>query len=128
MATTTVQHTYRLKGGNQQAVERNNPFLDRREPIVVFMNDGSTKMKIGDGEHYYNDLQFIGEQQVFSGKTRIDFPNVGKEDVVYKAEKEAMLYHWNTEKLIYEVLGPSGGSSNVDFDTISGGTAKDLIL
>ena len=69
MAETIIKHVYRLKGGEQQAVDYANPFLERREPIVVFMDDGSTKMKIGDGVHNYSELDFL------SGK---DLDLVGK--------------------------------------------------
>lgn len=67
MATTTVKHTYLLKGGNEAALIENNPTLLRREPIVVFIQDESgnvigTKMKIGDGEHRYNDLPFLSAE------------------------------------------------------------------
>lgn len=60
MATTTVKHTYKLKRGRQDAVERANPLLLAGEPIVVFCNDGKTRMKIGNGKDYYQDLEFIG--------------------------------------------------------------------
>lgn len=60
MATTTVKHTYKLKRGRQDAVERANPLLLAGEPIVVYCNDGKTRMKIGNGKDYYQDLEFIG--------------------------------------------------------------------
>lgn len=126
MATQVIEHTYHLKGGNEDAVNRANPLLDRREPIVVFCNDGITRMKIGDGVHRYDKLKFIGEQELYCGKTRLDFPNIGQENILYKAESEHMIYQWNTEKLVYEVLGPDTADS-FDVEIISGGTAKDLI-
>lgn len=60
MATTTVKHTYKLKRGREDAVNRNNPLLLAGEPIVVFCNDGKTRLKIGDGKHYYDELGWIG--------------------------------------------------------------------
>ena len=60
MAETIIEHVYHLKGGVQAALEYENPKLDRREPIVVFCNDGNTRLKIGDGKRHYNDLPFIG--------------------------------------------------------------------
>lgn len=59
MAQTLIEHIYHLKGGEQEAVEYQNPFLERREPIVVFCKDGITRLKVGDGEHNYNELDFI---------------------------------------------------------------------
>ena len=126
MAEQIIEHTYHLKGGNEDAVNRANPLLDRREPIVVFCNDGITRMKIGDGVHRYDELKFIGEQELCCGKTRLDFPNIGQENILYKAESEHMIYQWNTKKLVYEVLGPDTADS-LDVEIISGGTAKDLI-
>ena len=61
MADQILDHVYKLKGGEQEAVERNNPFLERREPIVVYCKDGTTRMKIGDGIHYYNELAWSNE-------------------------------------------------------------------
>lgn len=127
MATTVLEHTYKLKGGNEDAVYNNNPLLERREPVVVFMEDGSTKMKIGDGVNRYRDLPWLGEQEIFCAKTRNQFPNIGREDMLYKAEEEGMLYQWNTTKLIYEVLGPEQGEVDINISLISGGTAKDLL-
>lgn len=60
MATTVVKHTYKLKRGKQEAVERANPLLLAGEPIVVYCDDGKTRMKIGNGRDYYHDLEFIG--------------------------------------------------------------------
>lgn len=60
MTTTTVKHTYKLKRGKQDAVERANPLLLAGEPIVVYCNDGKTRLKIGNGRDYYLDLGFIG--------------------------------------------------------------------
>ena len=60
MAETIIEHVYHLKGGVQEAVELENPILDRREPIIVYCTDGITRMKIGDGIHHYNELEWIG--------------------------------------------------------------------
>lgn len=60
MAEQIIDHLYKLKGGEQDAVERTNPFLERREPIIVYCRDGITRMKIGDGVHHYNDLSWAG--------------------------------------------------------------------
>lgn len=59
MAEQVLQHFYRLKGGEQEAVERNNPLLERREPLVVYCDDGVTRLKIGDGEKRYDELDWV---------------------------------------------------------------------
>ena len=60
MSDITVKHTYKLKRGEESILEERNPSLLRGEPIVAFDAEGTTKLKIGDGENKYNDLPFIG--------------------------------------------------------------------
>lgn len=60
MAQTVIEHVYHLKGGAQLALEHENPLLDRREPVVVFCQDGIVRLKIGDGQTRYNDLPYVG--------------------------------------------------------------------
>ena len=72
MAEINVPYIYRLKGGEQIAVEYQDPILDRREPVVVFCEDGSTKMKIGDGVHKYSELPFISAKSEFSREELIN--------------------------------------------------------
>jgi hypothetical protein len=54
-----VKHTYKLKRGNEDILQELNPMLLEGEPIVIFNNDGSTSIKIGDGIHSYCDLKTI---------------------------------------------------------------------
>lgn len=72
MAEQIIEHLYRLKGGEQDAVERNNPLLERREPIVVYCKDGITRLKIGDGKHRYNDLEWVGGNFTLDDNTPIE--------------------------------------------------------
>lgn len=58
------EYIFKLKGGEQAALEYANPFLERREPIVVFLEDGTTNIKIGDGKHNYNELEFISNNDI----------------------------------------------------------------
>ena len=136
MTETIIEHLYKLKGGEQEAVERNNPFLERREPIVVYCKDGITRMKIGDGVHKYNELSWIGGEstnnndgdEVLDFKTSGDFPNMGEAHKIYKAESEAKLYQWNSDKLKYEPLNVVDVEVDItDIDYISGGDVADLI-
>ena len=59
MATKIVSITYQLKRGLQSVIEAKNPILAEGEPIVIFCNDGSTKLKIGDGKTPYVELDYI---------------------------------------------------------------------
>lgn len=107
MATTIVAHTYKLKRGKEDAVLNANPLLLAGEPIVVFRNDGTTNVKIGDGETYYRDLPWIGSDQIYAAKSTTSFPNIGDPNVIYKSEVDAALFQWNSTKLRYEPLGGS---------------------
>lgn len=60
MATKIVQITYQLKRGPQSVIESKNPILAEGEPIVIFCDDGSTRLKIGDGETPYLELAYVG--------------------------------------------------------------------
>lgn len=60
MATKIVQITYQLKRGPQSVIEAKNPILAEGEPIVIFCEDGSTKLKIGDGRTPYLELDYVG--------------------------------------------------------------------
>lgn len=63
----------------------------------------------------------IGKKLVICKDTRYDFPSVGDSDVIYKANKEGILYQWNSEKVKYEKLL----SSNIDgIRVINGGNAN----
>jgi hypothetical protein len=134
MAETLLEHVYRLKGGEEVAVEYENPLLERREPIVVYCKDGVTRMKIGDGVHRYNELSWVGgtnsesADEVLDFKTSGDFPNIGEAHKIYKAERESKLYQWNSEKFKYEQLNVVDVQVDVtDIEFISGGEAEDLI-
>jgi hypothetical protein len=129
MATTVVKHTYLLKGGNLDAVVSNNPTLERREPIVVFItdNDGNvidTQIKIGDGVHSYNDLPFAAND-VVSCVNRYEFPSIGNPNKIYKDETARKLYQWNANTMVYETLITSeGGSEMPNIDLINGGSCR----
>lgn len=134
MATQVINHTYRLKRGKEDAINRVNPILEAGEPIVVFCKDGSTKIKIGDGVTSYLDLEFVGErgsQEVITYPTHFDFPNPPSDEQInsiFKATNEAKLWQWNDDKFRYELLNNVEVDVIVDdIDIISGGTALDLI-
>lgn len=134
MSTQIINHTYRLKRGQQKAVERVNPLLDAGEPIVVFCEDGKTRLKIGDGTHYYNELEFIGgadKEEVLTYPTRYDFPtppNSEHINAIFKATNEAKLWQWNQAKYKYEPLDNVDVEITLDdIEIISGGEASELL-
>lgn len=131
--TQVKDFIFQLKGGNEDSLLRNNPLLKRREPIVVFCNDGTTKMKIGDGVHTYRELDWlkidggnnnVKEVEIFN--THFEFPIPGDPSIIYRATNEATLYQWNDSQYKYEPLvNPDIDIS--DIKIIDGGRASDLL-
>ena len=64
MANIKDDYVFKLKGGEASTLECVNPFLERREPIVVFFENGRTNIKIGDGKNNYNSLPFISDTNI----------------------------------------------------------------
>ena len=135
MATQVIEHTYHLKGGNEDAVNRANPLLDRREPIVVFCNDGITRMKIGDGVHRYNELDWIGgeqsdyQEQIVTYDNHFQFPIPGDDSIIYRAKNESVLYQWDSGDYRYEPLVNADVDISVnDIEIINGGRASELSI
>lgn len=64
MAKVKDDYVFKLKGGEASVLECVNPFLERREPIVVFFENGQTNIKIGDGKNNYNSLPFISDTNI----------------------------------------------------------------
>lgn len=88
-----------------------------------FVTD-ENRLKIGDGVTPWNDLPYIGESSVVNAQTHLDFPSMGRPNVIYKAEAEKCIYQWNAAAYKYELLGSteiSGDLSNIEI--IHGGYA-----
>lgn len=109
-----VKITYQLRRGTFEAWERNNPVLAVGEPGFAY---DKNLLKVGDGITPWKELEPVNKDAiinnvidgnegcVFNAKTHYDFPNIGKVEVIYKAEEEKRLYQWNQTLLKYEVLG-----------------------
>lgn len=130
----SVNHKFKLKRGQQEAVERANPILAAGEPLAVFCFDGKTRLKIGDGVTPYKNLNFIGDDndtEILTYPTKLDFPSIPvKEQIfyLYKASNEATLYKWNPDKVIYEALDDIEVNLTIDdIDVLNGGTASALL-
>ena len=93
--------TFKLKRGLASRWIEVNPVLAQGEPGFIL---DENRLKIGDGVTAWNDLPYIGESNVFSAPTVEDFPTVGANYVIYKAEKERKIYQWNTDLGDYEEL------------------------
>lgn len=116
-----VKTTFLLRRGYESAWEKNNPVLSSGEPGFVI---DKNILKIGDGVTPWKELEPINSNNVFNAKTHYDFPSIGKENVIYKAESEKAIYQWNTESLIYEQL--TSGETIADVEIIHGGNANGL--
>lgn len=112
---TTIQ----LRRGKAEVWAKNNPTLARGEPGFVI---DENRLKIGDGETAWNDLDYIGEGSVYNAETHFEFPSIGKVNVLYKASQEKIIYQWNNEKLVYEQLSSTEEKLNIDL--IHGGVAN----
>lgn len=53
-----MPQTILLKRGSEEVLKSQNPKLKRGEPIVVFCNDGSIRLKIGNGRNYFKSLPY----------------------------------------------------------------------
>jgi hypothetical protein len=115
--------TLQLKRGTAARWEELNLVLAVGEPGFVI---DENRLKIGDGVTAWNDLPYIGESCVVNANTHYDFPSIGRDDVIYKAESEKLLYQWNTTDLKYEVVGKVEISGDLaDIKLIDGGNAND---
>lgn len=113
--------TIQFKRGTAAKWAYLNLVLEAGQP--GFVTD-ENRLKIGDGTTAWNDLPYVGESSVVNAQTHYDFPSVGRENVIYKAEAEKCIYQWNAAKLQYELLGSteiSGDLSNIKI--IHGGSA-----
>ena len=110
----------RFKRGTEAKWAEVNPILEEGQP--GFVTD-KNKLKIGDGQSAWNDLPYIGEDNVVNAKTHYDFPSMGRPNTIYKAEDEKLIYQWNSTDLKYEVLSTEGGEI-LDINLINGGNAN----
>ena len=113
--------TIQFKRGTSSRWRELNLVLEAGQP--GFVTD-ENRLKIGDGITAWNDLPYVGESSVVNVQTHYDFPSIGRDNVIYKAEAEKSIYQWSTTGLRYELIGSteiSGDLSNIEI--IHGGNA-----
>ena len=111
--------TFKLKRGTAARWAEVNPVLAQGEPGFVY---DENRLKIGDGKTAWNDLPYIdGKREVSNFDFANEFPAIGDENMIYKAEKEQSLYQFNADTLQYEKL--SDGKGIDDIQIINGGNA-----
>lgn len=85
MSAKVQQHTYKLKRGTEDLCSEYNPVLLRGEPIVIYCNDGCTRLKIGDGVTALLDLPFVTSEPIeIDDVPTIDSKNLVTSDGVAK--------------------------------------------
>ena len=114
-----VNTTFKLKRGTAARWAEVNPILAQGEPGFVY---DENRLKIGDGITHWNDLPYIdGKREVSNFDYVSEFPAIGDEGIIYKAEKEQSLYQFNADTYEYEKL--SDGRGIDDITIINGGNA-----
>lgn len=98
---TVLKTTFKLKRGTAARWLEVNPVLAQGEPGFIL---DENRLKIGDGITAWSDLPYIGESNVFSAPTVDEFPVIGSDWVIYKAELEKKIYQWNSDEYTYEEL------------------------
>lgn len=113
--------TIQFKRGKAKRWEELNPVLEAGQPGFVI---DENRLKIGDGVTAWSDLPYFGESDVQNYNTHYEFPPVGRENVIYKAHEERLIYQWNTTEMKYEQIGESEDSGDLsDIQVIHGGNA-----
>jgi hypothetical protein len=110
-----------FKRGTAARWDELNLVLEAGQPGFVM---DENRLKIGDGVTAWRDLPYLGESNVINEQTHYDFPSIGRDNVIYKAESEKLLYQWNSADLKYEVVGAVEISGDLsDIRVIHGGGA-----
>lgn len=111
--------TIQFKRGKAERWAELNPVLEAGQPGYVI---DENRLKIGDGVTPWNDLPYLGEDNVQHFETHYEFPAIGRENVIYKASAERAMYQWNATKMKYELVGSTDADlSNIQ--VIHGGNA-----
>ena len=82
------------------------------------------KFKIGDGVTAWNDLPYIGSNDVYFVAEYAQLPTTGDANRLYKVSNEKALYQWNTVESKYESLSSGGSFTPSEIKLIYGGTAN----
>lgn len=118
-----IKTTFQLKRGTAARWKELNLVLNPGEPGFVI---DENRLKIGNGSTPWNELPYVGEGSVVNASTHYEFPSVGRENVIYKAETEKKIYQWNPITFQYEVLGDTGSGEILDITLINGGNANGI--
>lgn len=110
-----------LKRGTAARWVELNPILAAGEPGFEY---DTKKLKIGDGNTVWNDLPYIGSNELYCATTYAELPLVGSANCLYKVGNEKALYQWNAMDLKYEPLNNGDGFDPSQIQLINGGNAN----
>lgn len=113
--------TLQLKRGTAARWVELNPILAAGEPGFEY---DTKKLKIGDGNTAWNDLPYIGSEELYCATTYTELPSVGNANCLYKVGDEKALYQWNTTESKYESLSNGEGFDPSKINLINGGNAN----
>lgn len=112
--------TLQLKRGTAARWVELNPVLAAGEPGFEY---DTKKLKIGDGATAWNDLPYVGSNDVCFVSEYTKLPEVGDANRLYKVSNEKALYQWNATELKYESLSSGGSFTPSEISLINGGSA-----
>ena len=110
-----------LKRGTAARWVELNPILAAGEPGFEY---DTKRLKIGDGNTTWNDLPYVGSEEVCCTDTYAELPPVGSANCIYKVGDEKTLYQWNTMESKYESLSSGGDFDPSKINLINGGNAN----
>lgn len=114
-----MAETLQLKRASSNRWIELNPILAAGEPA---WEKDTNRLKVGDGTSTWTELPYIGDESVINAATHYDFPTIGRENTIYKAENESALYQWDATNLKYVVLSQES-SGVLEIECINGGNA-----
>lgn len=110
-----------LKRGTAARWVELNLILAAGEPGFEY---DTKKLKIGDGNTAWNDLPYVGSEELYCATTYAELPPVGNAKCIYKVDSEKSLYQWNSMDSKYEPLSSGGSFDPSKINLICGGNAN----
>lgn len=116
-----IKTTFQLKRGTAAKWTELNLVLAPGEPGFEY---DTKKLKIGDGVTAWNDLPYIGSNDVYFASVADEFPETGDVNRLYKASDEKALYQWNAQEQKYDILSQGEVFDPSTIKIINGGKAN----
>ena len=117
-----IKTTFQLKRGTAARWVELNLVLAAGEPGFEY---DTKKLKIGDGVTPWNDLPYIGSNDLYAVASSDMFPETGDPNRLYKANDEKSLYQWNAKEQKYDILSQGEVFDPSTIKLINGGKANE---